>query len=131
MKNKIIISLIFIVPLIIYFVLLAVNPEINLEEAVDAKTNLPKVLIFSTPMCGECHKMIPIIEDSKTKYDNRIEFIKINANDSKHEHLVRKYMIYLVPTILYMDKDGKVIQRTEGAMSAEEFDGFVNKLVKE
>lgn len=131
MKNKTIISLVFILPLIIYFALLMINPKINLEESADAKNNLPEIIMFSTPMCGECHKMHPIVDDAKTKYKDKISFRKVDASKSENLHLARKYFVRLVPTIIFLDKNDNVILKTEGAMSAEEFDGFVRDLLKE
>ena len=130
MKNRIIISLVLIVPLIIYFLLLAFNPEVSIEESANAMTDTPQVIVFSTPMCGECKRMSPVVEKVKTNYDGKVEVIKINATESKHSNLVRKHGIYLVPTTIFLDKDGKVIQRVEGAMTYNEFETFVNILLK-
>ena len=131
MKNKTIISLVFILPLIIYFALLLINPKINLEESANAKDDLPEVILFSTPMCGECHKMHPIIDKAKTKYKDKIAFTKVDASQSENLHLARKYFVRLVPTVIYLDKNDNVVLKTEGAMTAEEFDGFVKDLLKE
>ena len=130
MKNRTIISLVFIVPLIIYFALLIFNPKISIEEPANAKDDLPEVILFSTPMCGECHKMHPIIENAKAKYKDKISFSKVDASKSENLHLARKYYVRLVPTIIYLDKNDNVILKTEGAMSAEEFDEFVKELLK-
>lgn len=130
MKNKTIISLVFIVPLIIYFALLILNPKISLEEPANAKNDLPEVILFSTPMCGECHRMHPIIDNAKTKYKDKIEFSKVDASKNENLHLARKYYVRLVPTVIYLDKNDNVVLKTEGAMSAEEFDKFIKELLK-
>jgi len=130
MKNKVIISIVFIVPIIIYFLLLAFNPDISIEESVNAMTDMPKVIVFSTPMCGECKKMSPVVDKAKSNYDGKVEIIKINAAESKSANLVRKHGIYLVPTVIYTDKSGNVVKRTEGSMSYEQFDSFIRELLK-
>jgi len=130
MKNRVIISLVLIVPILIYFILLAFNPDVSIEESAYAMTDTPKIIIFSTPMCGECKKMSPVVDKVKENYDGRVEVIKINATEGKHSNLVRKHGIYLVPTTLFLDKDGNVLQRIEGAMTYNEFETFVNILLK-
>ena len=132
MKNKIIVSLVFALPLLVYFVLLSFSPNNALEQTANAKNDLPQVIVFSTPMCGECKKMSPVVEQAKQNYKNKINIIKINAADNQPstEKLVRQHRIYLVPTIVYIDKDGNVINRTEGSMSYEQFERFLKDLTK-
>ena len=130
MKNRVIISLIFVVPVLVYFLLLSFNPNLAVEESVQAMTDMPKVIVFSTPMCGECRKMSPVVEKVKSNYDGTVEIIKINAAESKSANLVRKHGIYLVPTTLFIDKNGNVLTRAEGAMSFEEFDSLIQSLLK-
>lgn len=133
MKNKIIISLTFIVPLLIYFALLATNQNAAIEQAAEAKNNLPKIIVFSTPMCGECRKMAPVVEQAKKNYAQQVDIIKINAVDNKPEtnKLVTQHKIYLVPTLIYVTKDGKIKDRIEGSMSYNEFENTIKILLAE
>ena len=130
MKNRVIISTVFIVPLLIYFLLLAFNPDVSIEESASAKSDIPTIIVFSTPMCGECKKMSPVVDKVKSNYSDKVEIVKINAAERKHSNLVRKHGIYLVPTTIFMDKDGNILQRVEGAMSYNDFDTFVQILLK-
>lgn len=132
MKNKIIISLVFVLPLLIYYLLLSFNSVSSIEQTAIAKNDLPQVIVFSTPMCGECRKMAPIIDEIKKNYSGKVNIIKINAVDNKPEtnKLVSKHKVYLVPTMLYFTKDGKVVNRTEGSMTYEEFEEFIKDLLE-
>lgn len=131
MKNKIIVSLIFIIPIAIYFILLTINPDKALDMPAEAK-EIPQVLMFSTPMCGECRKMVPVIDRAKQTYKDRVEIIKIDASErnAKTQKLVSKYRIYVVPTFIYIDRTGNNINRTEGSMSYEEFEKYIKDLEK-
>lgn len=133
MKNKIIVSLAFIVPLVIYFALCAIYPEKTIESAVAKGSNIPRVIVFSTPMCGECRKMAPVVEQAKKNFDGKVEIIKVNASENKSatQKLVREHQIYVVPTIVYIDENGAVKQRTEGSMPYNEFEYYINKAFKE
>ncbi|MBQ2644244.1 thioredoxin family protein [bacterium] len=131
MKNKTIISLVLILPVVIYFILIAFNKDTAIEQSVNAQNNLPQIIVFSTPMCGECRKMAPIVDEIKKNYSDKISILKINAVDNKKEtnKLVQKYNIYLVPTIVYLNKDGKIINRTEGSMPYDEFEKYIKDLL--
>mgnify|MGYP002706904519 FL=1 len=132
MKNKIIVSLAFVVPLVIYFMLCAIYPERTIESAVAKGSNLPQVIVFSTPMCGECRKMAPVIEQAKKNFDGKVEIVKVNASENKSniQKLVREHQVFVVPTIVYIDEKGIVKQRTEGSMPYNEFEFYINKAFK-
>lgn len=133
MKNKIVVSLVFIIPLVIYFVLSAIYPEKTMESVIAKTTDIPQVIVFSTPMCGECRKMAPIVEQAKKNFAGEVQFTKINANDNNKEiqKLVRAHQVYVVPTVVYIDTNGIVKLRSEGALSYEEFEYCINKAFKQ
>lgn len=133
MKNKIILSIVFILPLAIYFMLLAFHPDKAIDASAEAKAaGIPQVLVFSTPMCGECRKMSPIVEQAKENYKDKVSIVKINAAENKNQtqNLVSKYQIYVVPTFIYLDKQGKQVKRTEGSMPYEVFEGYLKEMIK-
>lgn len=125
MQNKIVVSIVFIVPLAIYFLLSAFCPT-NIANA----ENLSKVYVFSTPMCGECRKMAPVVEQAKKTYKDKIHIIKIDATQRRSDvqKLVKQHQIYVVPTVIYINKEGKVVGRTEGSMSYDEFDKYLKQV---
>lgn len=133
MKNKIIVSLVFIIPLVIYFVLSAIYPEKTIESVIAKEANIPQVIVFSTPMCRECKRMAPAIEEAEKNFAGKVQITKINANENKRaiQRLVQEYQVYGVPTIVYIDTNGVVKQRTEGAMSYSDFEYYINKAFQE
>ena len=126
MKDKIVIGIVFIVPLAIYFLL---NLFCVSHNAANAE-NLPKVYVFSTPMCGECRKMAPVVEQAKKDHQDKINIVKIDATQRKAyvQKLVKQHKIYVVPTAIYINKEGKVVGRTEGSMTYEEFDKILKQV---
>lgn len=129
MKNKIIILSVFLVPLMIYWALTAFSPNNAMDPAAYAK-DMPRVIVFSTPMCGECRKMAPVIEQAKKNYNGKIEIIKVNAVDNKPEtnRLVKQHKIYVVPTLVYFDKNGNVKKQTAGYMSYQELEKHLQEI---
>lgn len=131
MKNKIIILSVLILPLMFYWAITAFSPNSKMDQAVFANNGLPKVIVFSTPMCGECRKISPVIDQAKKNYANKVEIVKINAVDNKPEtnKLVTKHKIYAVPTLVYFDKNGNAVKQTMGYMPYEDFEAEIKGLL--
>lgn len=121
MKNIITIVLILVLPVLAY-ILLDNNKNSNVIEVAQAG-NKPKVLIFSSAMCSECIKMKKVINEVEPQYADKIEFIKYNAQDNSQEvaSLMKKYQVTLVPTLIFINTDGKVIKKQVGSESKDTF----------
>ena len=129
MRNLVIILLILILPVIAYITLDSKkNGEvISLAQAGDK----PVVMVFSSAMCSDCMKMKKVIAIVEPQYKDKIEFIKLDAgsSDSQVQSLVKKHNVYLVPTIVFVDKAGKQKYRTEGSMPQSEFEKKLKDLI--
>lgn len=102
------------------------------SAAVAASYNKPVVLEFSSPLCAECQKLKKVLEVVEPKYKNKIVFKKINAAAMTREtqKLVEKYDIQVVPTTIYINKDGEITGKTEGALHQENLEQYLNELCK-
>ncbi len=129
MRNLVIILLILFVPIIAYITLDGKKNKdvISLAEAGDK----PVVMIFSSAMCSDCMKLKKIITVVEPQYKDKIEFIKIDAGSTEPQiqSLVKKHNVYLVPTVVYIDKAGKTKMRTEGSMPQVEFEKKLKDLI--
>ena len=137
MKNWIIVLLIFTVPLAVFAWLegnsgKSVARE-NVQNETVAKNDIltdshtlasakPRVLKFSSPMCSDCKKvqgeMIKIVPD----YKDAITFEEINVTDGTKESAasVKDYRVTVVPTLVFIGKDGKVVRKLEGFLTESE-----------
>lgn len=111
-KNIIIIALIFIIPIIAYAIL-SDNQTVSAAKTVDG---LPQVIKFSSKLCIDCKKIKTCFDELKPKYQDRINFIEydVQSDDKTVSDSIDKYGITLVPTVIYIDKNGKELRRTEG-----------------
>ncbi len=131
MKQKIsliIIALILILPVTFYAIFKA--PSSN--GALSAANGKPIVLEFSTPLCSECLKLKKVLDKIEPQYNNKISFQKINAgtmNDETFEK-VQKYKVKVVPTTIFIDKNGEIAARKEGSMSEDIFAAYLDELLK-
>ena len=119
MKNKIVILLIFLVPFTVFFLLQKTLGDNSSYAASDIIG--PKLVKFYSPMCTECSKVGKNIENAIKDYENTIFYEEINVakNDRKTKNSISSYGVTVVPTLLFIDKDGKVCEKVEGMIDEE------------
>ncbi len=90
------------------------------EPATGSETPaaLPKLWDFFATWCPPCKKQAPIIEELAKEYAGRIEIISIDTD--KNPELARKFNIQAIPTLVFLDAEGKELSRNVGLMSKEE-----------
>ena len=129
MKNWIIILLIFIVPLSLYAYLDAQAEQAKVCSVVgNEKVKNPKAKIvkFSSPMCSECKEMAIELDKAMKDYKNSviIEEINVVENVGKgakyNKAAIKKYNVSLVPTIVFLDKEGNTVKKREGLVKSDE-----------
>lgn len=127
-KNLIIISLIFALPLIAYAVLSGTKVESATQEHVSGK---PQIIKFSSKLCSDCKKMKGVFETIMPQYSGTVEVIEydIEKNDKNINNAIDTYNVNLVPTIIYIDKNGKVVRKTEGYVDKHKFEAYVKEIL--
>lgn len=128
-KNLIIILLILILPIFAYIVLDKTKGKDVIQVAQAG--NKPMVMIFSSPMCSDCQKMKKVIVVVEPSYKDKIDFVKIDASSSEPnvQALIKKHNVYLVPTMVFLDKTGKQKFRTEGSMPRPDFESKLKAIL--
>ncbi|ACA55069.1 thioredoxin family protein [Clostridium botulinum] len=99
------------------------------EENIDYEANvgkMPVLLELSSPTCGPCRKMAPIIKEVKEEYKDTVDTHIIDL--TKNPEFGEKYKVSVVPTQVFLDKEGKVFFRHEGMLTKEEIVDILNKI---
>lgn len=127
-KNIIIIALIFIIPIVAYAIL-------SDSTAVSAQRNLdgsPQVVKFSSKLCSDCKKIKAGFETLKPQYEKQIAIIEydVQNNDTETKAAIKKHNITLVPTVIFIDRNGKEIKRTEGYVDTDKLKEYFDELLK-
>lgn len=132
MKNWIIALAILIIPMVTYFVLDKTNSsKAAFEAQAQSSYAKPVVMKFSSPMCLDCKKLDGTINQIMPKYSDKVTYEKIStqSNDGRTSELIKKYNVTLVPTMVFIQKDGKIYKRTEGYMTDKELEKIVKGLI--
>ncbi|XP_054787461.1 thioredoxin Y1, chloroplastic [Prosopis cineraria] len=82
-----------------------------------ANSEKPILVDFYATWCGPCQFMVPILNEVSTRLIDKIQIVKIDTE--KYPSIADKYRIEALPTFIIF-KDGKPIDRFEGALTADQ-----------
>lgn len=132
MKNWIIALAILIIPMVTYYVLDKTHSDKAAFEANAQSTySKPVVIKFASPMCLDCKKLEGVMNEVMPAYADKVTYQKINAqsNDENTQALIKKYTVTLVPTMVFLKKDGALYKRTEGYMPKSQLEKILKGLI--
>ena len=98
-------------------------------EADSATTaaGLPQVIDFNATWCGPCRMFAPTFEKMEKKYEGKITFLSVDVDENPD--MAAQYEVQSIPTVVYIDAEGKTVDVTVGLLSEEEFDARLQKLL--
>lgn len=113
-RNALIILLILIVPLVIYFAL----SRSTGTAVVEAQINQPQMIKFASRMCYDCQRLEKVLQTVYPEYRDKVTLTEITVQDnsSSVQNMIKKYNVKLVPTSIFIDKNGDIKARVEGYM---------------
>lgn len=87
----------------------------------------PLVLDFWATWCGPCQMVGPIIDELATEYAGKVNIGKcdVDANAS----LPSRFGVRNIPTILFFDKNGNVVNKVVGAQSKAALKAAIDALL--
>jgi thioredoxin 2 len=77
----------------------------------------PVLLEFSSPLCGYCRILEPILDQLAAEYAGRVKFVKLNI--AANSLTASQYGVLSTPS-LFLFKRGKVVDKILGAVPKEE-----------
>ena len=129
MRNWIIVLLIFALPLGMYAYLDAKaqsNKMCKIEGNELVKTPKAKIIKFYSVMCSECKEQTAELNKAMENYKDSVIVEEINVveqdkKDKKYSKAaIKEFNVTLVPTLVFLNKEGKTIKKHQSLMKAEE-----------
>ena len=122
----------------------------TLSEAIKEK---PVLLVFWSIFCGTCRDELPILEQEKPKYEEKVQFITVNLDEAPRAKTVKgfakqqgftmrmllnkidgreflvdqTYKIKATPALYLIKKDGTIAYGHYGALNPEELAEVIAK----
>lgn len=88
---------------------------------------LPSVVDFSATWCGPCKKFAPMFHAAAEQYEGKLNFVTVDIDE--HPELAQRYNVEAVPTIVFLDKNGREINRITGLPLESDFQNEIAKLL--
>lgn len=86
-------------------------------DAGDETDGKAVVIDFWRPGCPPCDAMEPIVEQLKEEYGDQVDFKAYNTMEERGK--VDKYGIAAVPTFLFIDAAGEIVDKVVGQTDIE------------
>ena len=92
-----------------------------------SETSKPVIVDFWAAWCAPCMMTKPILEKLAQEYADRIEFMPINADDSRE--VLKQFRVLGIPTVLTL-RNGKVVGRVTGAQNEANYRSMFEALAE-
>lgn len=91
------------------------EPELDgAAEAAPLAVDRPTLLMFSTPTCPACRRMLPLLRRARDLCTGPAAVRHVDLSDDAGRELARRYRVRGVPTFVFLDADGDEIARLAG-----------------
>lgn len=108
-----------------FFILL--NLSVSNNQTTINKTPVVTFIELGSVNCIPCKKMQPVMKAIENKYGEQIKVIFYDVWTDAGKPYATKYKIKLIPTQVFLDKNGKEFFRHEGFFSEAEIDNLLQK----
>lgn len=130
LKNLVVITMIFVIPLFAYMVLS--KSEAGMAQKA-SNANKPQIIKFTSLMCLDCKKLGGVMKEVYPKYSNKINLVEVQVqnNDEYTKKQIEKYNITLVPTVVLLNSKGKKVNKIEGFIDKTKLEKLMKDLANE
>ncbi len=81
---------------------------------------IPKLVDLGSKSCIPCKKMAPILDELTKEYAGRFDVQFVDVWIKENAPIAKQYGVNLIPTQIFLDKDGKELWRHEGFLGKDE-----------
>lgn len=94
----------------------------------EIKTGRPSVIDFYATWCGPCKAIAPHFHELEKKYSSEINFMSVDVD--QQPDVASEYDVQSVPTFIFLNADGSVIDRFSGAIP-DSLDNKIKRLLNQ
>jgi len=90
----------------------------------------PAVVAFAAAWCEQCKPIDGFLAEARTMLGNNVNLVKVDIDDPNNLALSKLFKVGPIPTIIYLDKSGKVVSETIGQTSFINFAKGMSGIVR-
>lgn len=90
----------------------------------------PRLLSFYAAWAEPCKQLSADLDKVHTTYGEQLEIVKVDVDDPTNQKMMDQYDISPVPTVVFLDTEGKVTNYFVGYDSPDELNSSVKKALK-
>lgn len=106
------------------------NTVTNVSANKDSINNNQPVMTLveiGSESCVPCRQMQVVLDAVEKKFGDQIKIVFHDIKKQEKKKYIKEYNIKLIPTQVFLDKDGKEIFRHEGFYPEEQITGFLKE----
>src|SRR5215471_6163214 len=73
-----------------------------------------KLIAFTASWAEPCKRLNAAIEKARTEWGDKIELVSVDVDDPKNDYLLEQYDVAPVPTVVFLDQEGKMVSYLVG-----------------
>ncbi|HEY9680911.1 MAG TPA: thioredoxin domain-containing protein [Oculatellaceae cyanobacterium] len=89
----------------------------------------PRVLSFTAKWAEPCKQLQSDLDKAKTEFGEQIEISTVDVDDPKNEELMNQYEVSPIPTVVFLDAQGKVVNFLIGYSDPAELERSIKKVL--
>ena len=104
--------------------------SLNKARDIAAKEKRPILVDFYAEWCGPCQEMLRTTYKDKAVVARSAKFVPVLIDVDKQSELAEKYGVQAIPTVVFLNAKGEVLQRESGYHTAREFLNIMDSVEK-
>lgn len=97
-------------------------------EAEIGHSARPKVIEFYASWCEPCLRLDKAMESAQSKYGADVDFVRYNVDDPASLQMVKEFEVCPIPTVVFVDQNGKVQHYSIGCTDQKVIDKGISKI---
>lgn len=89
----------------------------------------PTVIDFSAKWCQPCKQLDGVIGKLKTDYGDKVAFMRVDVDDPNSQALLDQYEVSPIPTIVYLNTEGEVVNYSVGYSGENSVKDGISKIL--
>ncbi len=89
----------------------------------------PRILSFTAAWAEPCKQLKTDLDKVQGQYGTQVDVSSIDVDDPKNEKIMEQYDVSPIPTVVFLDADGKVVNYFVGYSATDDLDGSVKKVL--